>query len=86
MGCGSSVAQVSDSTKDGLFKPIRLLDAEKESEAAEVEGRLYLFGETRTQRKIVELDLSANLARLISNRVRIPVPRIHYDPIELMYE
>ncbi len=29
MGCGSSVAQVSDSMKDGMFKPLRLLDVDK---------------------------------------------------------
>lgn len=30
MGCGSSVAQVSDSVKEGLFKPVRLMEMERE--------------------------------------------------------
>lgn len=55
MGCGSSVAQVSDSIKEGLFKPLRLLEVEREGDAVETEGRVFLFGETRTQRKILEL-------------------------------
>lgn len=80
MGCGSSVAQVSDSVKEGLFRPIRMLDFEKEGES-EVEGKVYLLGETRTQRKIIELDFLGDASQVLSCRVRIPVPRIHYDPV-----
>lgn len=46
------MAQVSDSVKEGLFKPVRLMEMEREGEG-ELEGRVFLFGETRTQRKIL---------------------------------
>jgi hypothetical protein len=50
------------------------------------QGKVYLFGETRTQRKILECDLKSNNIKNISTRARIPFPKIHLDPIESMYE
>ena len=49
-------------------------------------SKLLLFGETKTHRKIIEFDFASKTASTLSSRVRIPIPQIKYDSLELLYE
>lgn len=80
MGCGSSVSQVADISREGAFRPFRLLES-NELESSAVQGKIFIFGETRTERKILECDIKSNSIRRILKRTRIPFPKIHLDPI-----
>lgn len=85
MGCGSSVGQVIDS-KDHIFKLEQLLILHQPQADSIANGRLYLFGETRTHRKIIECEGKMNTVKTISAKTRIPCPKINLDPLETMYE
>jgi hypothetical protein len=77
---------VSDSLKEGAFRPIRLLEIEGDADPNCSDGRIFLFGETKTRRLVLECEPPANSVRPLSTRTRIPSPKLHYDPLELMYE
>ena len=80
------MSQVANSLKDSHFKPLRLLELEQEHKLTCAEGRILLLGETKTQRRILEVSLLEGAVKPVSTRTRIPVPKVHYDPLELMYE
>jgi hypothetical protein len=81
MGCGSNIAQVAEMGREGGFRPLKLLEMSSESDMSVAHGRMYLFGETRTQRKIIECDFKTSFVKNITTRTRIPIPKIHLDPI-----
>ena len=81
MGCGSSVSQVSNYLKDSQFKPLKLLELESDHHLTCAEGRILLLGETKTQRRILEVNLLEGRVKPVSTRTRIPIPKVQYDPL-----
>lgn len=83
MGCGSVTNQTSDSQHHVSFKPYHILQTKPENHINlnYAMGTLYLFGETKTNRKILEMNFNSFVVKTLSNRTRIPKPKIKYNAL-----